>query len=104
MKPQHTPPPWQMEIDTELVYVLGKSKSGETEVICEAGSIGNQDLQAQANAALIVRAVNCHDDLIKTVEALQTALYRQSGFVTQIKDEKLVSDSIQLLKRAKGEV
>lgn len=68
-KPQHTPTPWYSEVDTELVYILG-TVNGKEEVICEAGSIGNEDLQAQANAAHIVKCVNLHDELVDAVEHL----------------------------------
>jgi hypothetical protein len=63
MSTTHTPIPW---------YATGKhvqsAAINEDNYVCEAE--GNSEEQANANAALIVRAVNSHDELLAALTDL----------------------------------
>lgn len=65
MKTQHTPTPWTLDQRGNIVTVKRSDiePSNAETVIC--------DMMSFENAAFIVKAVNCHDEL---VEAAQLAL------------------------------
>ena len=72
-------PAWKSEINCDILKV--SSKTGFTQEIVEA------------NAELIVRAVNCHDELIAALESAKSIIIGEFGSCNEF-DE--------LLKRAKG--
>lgn len=67
----HTPTPWDAIIDNKIVYVQSPLYD-----ICDLyhrnnkGEIYTKD-NAEANAALIVKAVNNHDKLVKALEKIR---------------------------------
>lgn len=56
-EPRHTPLPWSCESDKDTIYSL---KAGAS----VAQPFGESTEERAANAALIVRAVNCHQELV----------------------------------------
>jgi len=74
---EHTPTPWAVSDDTVIHYdgddedVLGDFQACEVESIVEA-CCGHVDYKEtdKANAALIVKCVNEHDDLMALANAL----------------------------------
>jgi len=86
---EHTPTPWradmgefppQMKLEPYLRSYVGPD--GETiRVKGFALSGGNVEMdEARANSEFIVKAVNCHDDLVAALRASKAALELQ-GFV-----------------------
>lgn len=77
-RPAHTALPWAVWDANRGLILGGRDKHGdETMVACVRGASPHtpQDgayvpkrPEAEANAALIVRAVNCHDELVKALE------------------------------------
>lgn len=69
-RPAHTALPWTVERygdgDSLVIH------SDEVHRVCFMATPGKLGSQAviEANAALIVRAVNCHDELVKALEAI----------------------------------
>jgi hypothetical protein len=59
----HTPTPWNVRTDANEFALIGK---GPTYI----GFIEKDRHEAEANAAFIVRAVNCHDELVAMVDEL----------------------------------
>jgi hypothetical protein len=92
-KTQPTPRPWKLaqgdyaatdKTENETIFVTGAEYSYKSE-------------KDRANAALIVRAVNCHDELVAALDSLL------NGQIGQISSDNIIKlDS--LLKRAKGEL
>ncbi len=82
---EHTPTPWHLEKQDpcdmgtaigEPIAVIGGEATGEgVEFVlgrcCDFGPHGNE--QTEANARLIHRAVNAHDDLLGACKAALTA-------------------------------
>lgn len=64
---QHTPLPWKQHTGNGKTYA--NVRGADDRWVADCGS--RSDDIAQANAAFIVRACNCHDDLLA---ALQNAL------------------------------
>ena len=75
METQATPRPWhiaQLKHDQELgdiAYIYGPApKSMPSPQVCTSIATGRDRAGAEANAALIVAAVNQHDALVETLE------------------------------------
>lgn len=62
-RPAHTATPWVAEPGAKRGAWI-KGATGEWSAL----ACGDTDESAAANAALIVRAVNCHDELVKALE------------------------------------
>lgn len=63
MSAQHTPTPWSAEVGGGRGSWI-KGYTGEWTAL----SCGDTDASAEANARFIVRAVNCHDELLAALE------------------------------------
>ncbi len=97
--------PWKLGDITQVTDI--EDSSGE--LVCSVESAKNIH-EESANAELIVRAVNCHDELIKRFESL---IEDQENYLRRITDQddgdyytkksELEKDR-KLLKRAKGEL
>lgn len=63
----HTPTPWKVFRSNKGTYIgIGESEGGG---VCDAGfGVWRSGKERDANAELIVRAVNAHDDLVKALE------------------------------------
>ena len=75
--PKHTPTPWEsnnnlLKTDALIEIFSDKDEMGE-KPIADVYSYENFD-EAEANAAFIVRACNCHDELVKTIKVLSESL------------------------------
>lgn len=64
---KHTPLPWE----------IGESFSGRP-LVCHDGS-PLAEVPRLADAQLIVRAVNCHEDFLAACKAAQSLLYKLGG-------------------------
>ena len=105
MKTITSPTPWTKDKDFPIII----DKNSNAIIDCRNLSEPKFDEINEANAALIVRAVNCHDELIKRFESL---LEDQENYLRRITDQddgdyytkksELEKDR-KLLKRAKGE-
>lgn len=83
---KHTPTPWEVNGDT---YVTVNSL-----IIAHCKQHGNTTLEdAEANAAHIVKAVNCHDDLVEALDMVAKA-------IDQFGDAKLTFSQIQNITAA----
>lgn len=78
MAAKHTPTPWAVEdpLGPEILSIVaGGPQVYDWVHIAQISATGDRDegdapiSQAKANAALIVRAVNAHDDLVEAVRA-----------------------------------
>jgi len=61
MKTEHTPTPWKLWDGTK---VYGHEHDGSDVSIVDSSSSFLSPETSQANAAFIVRAVNCHEELV----------------------------------------
>lgn len=77
---KHTPTPWKITVQQDVLLYIEKTK-------------GNK--QATANAALIVRAVNCQEELI---EMLEKVTNQQGHNIPVVQFNRIVD----LIARAKG--
>jgi len=81
MKPKHTPTPWRVldfrpSID-QLVIACGEDVSANTPVICRIkNEVKNSKIDCfdEANAALIVKAVNNHHEAIELLQDIANHL------------------------------
>lgn len=71
--------------------------SNSPDTLATTGFFGRTDQETEANAELIVRAVNCHDELVKAVDLLFYC-YNEGAKLTN------PSEIEELLKRCKGEM
>ncbi len=55
---EHTPTPWTLRKDRPMAFFRGTEKVGDT------AGMSFSDMEAERNAAFIVRAVNSHDELL----------------------------------------
>lgn len=96
MTTKHTPTPWEVNPRHKLiVQVIDDEEYGRT--IAECGYGSSLDADHEANAAFIVKAVNCHDDL---VSALQNLIDRD---LIKDKDGDHMQEILDILNKAKGE-
>lgn len=92
-----TPRPWH--IDKDFPIITDNKGSGIAD--CNYCAAKSDEINC-ANAELIVRAVNCHDELVKVLYEAKQELLRRTNIDT---DDWLFIDNIEnLLKRAKSEV
>jgi len=68
---QHTPTPWKVNRD-EIDYV--EIITNENPFFTVAKVTGGDMREARANAAFIVKAVNCHEELIKALNEVDDLL------------------------------
>lgn len=83
---KHTPAPWE-ETSRDIISYIG----GESIYIARAFSNGEPQLgwtnpgcssiEAKANARFIVKAVNCHDELLAFAELVAAGHLTRQGFV-----------------------
>lgn len=84
-RPAHTALPWTEHYDDNgFYYVVGEDMPSP--YIVATGGEGDTN---KANAALIVRAVNCHDDLVKALEECSILL----GGLPAAKNNQRVTDA-----------
>ena len=69
----HTPTPWKA-LDQYIMDDNGAVPIASGHIEWATGTHGTHHDTAKANAAFIVRAVNAHDDLVSTSNALITGL------------------------------
>jgi hypothetical protein len=81
---KHTPTPWRVDPEQDIDI---QSADGKTEIaitLCDQlanvsmrfrGSMPSKS-KAKANTALIVRAVNCHDDMLAALQLAEDVLSR----------------------------
>lgn len=82
-KQAHTPAPWTIENDIEIF-------AGDRIAICEG-------VGSDINAAFIIKAVNCHNELLKTLEFASKALW--SNDAVKLEADKRIK---QIIKAAVG--
>lgn len=70
MEAKHTPTPWTLKTEDVENPAIHSASTGKIAVWCE-GSDPNEDA---GNAALIIRAVNAHDDLVAALKRAENAL------------------------------
>lgn len=76
-KAAHTPGPWHVGPLDENLNVEVRNKEY---VVALATDFGHgRELETLANAALIVRAVNCHEELLEALEDAQETLVQMTG-------------------------
>ena len=71
---KHTPTPWH--VDGECIY--GTTQRGDYVRIADttvADGDNLPDKEADANASFIVRAVNCHDEMLKALKAVELGVF-----------------------------
>lgn len=93
---QATPRPWKLEGDKMSVSNI----NNEGVCDCYFGVPANTYVEGkyEANARLIVKAVNCHDELVEALEiALGYAEIQNSEYDGQ---DKSISKDIELIKQA----
>lgn len=103
MKTPHTPTPWFISArESGEVYIATENPEvGLT--VATAHDVGDEDGAevAEANAALIVRAVNCHENLLET---LKNASANLAGFVSSNPAIAVVMKDIrEAIVRAEGQ-
>ncbi len=71
---KHTPTPWKVAETAPLVMDRGMFircvNEGHDHGAIACVNLGSRSEEVQANARLIVKAVNCHDDLIEALTGL----------------------------------
>lgn len=126
MKTAHTPTPWNLSANGNINYadriiVHGTHINGHdirNPAYANPKQLLAQDDGGEANAAFIVKAVNCHDGLVRALEdALEAVEYQLKSLVSEHRmypngdiqqgdideaDELLIKVNVALAK-AKGE-
>lgn len=96
--PDHSPLPWS---------VFVRPYDGSTMILSpEAGLFvanvtDHGEMPAEANAALIVRAVNCHADLLAALKALRSWCIPGMDWTDEI-GRQLLADADEAIAKAKG--
>lgn len=68
---KHTPTPWHSSVNMEVdIYACG------FRIACMKGG---EIVRDKANAAYIVRAVNCHEELLELAKSLHSHLGKSNG-------------------------
>jgi len=88
---KHTPTPWHVTVNRAQDLVC----AGD-EVVADCASGDLPDI-TKANAEFIVRAVNCHDELVSAC----TFAYRRA-LQTQDQDSELINKLFSALAKAEG--
>jgi hypothetical protein len=112
VKPSHTPTPWKMrqEIRT-MPKRLVEDKKGITDFYIDGEPmmglpvkklVAQCELLNEANAAFIVRAVNCHEELLAAAKGARNVL---AALVTgDLKNIRADSVALQMLRKAISQV
>ena len=106
MKTQATPRPWSFNKVENYI----ESQNGGLVASVRTGGLDpleNYDMKIRANAELIVRAVNCHDELVEIVENKIKFITQGGAFDESClgaSQKKYLKKLRNLLKHAKGEV
>lgn len=77
-KAQHTPTPWKVFIEDYSVVIMSK----EGDHVCDCNSSYEEDGENKANAELIVKAVNCHDELLAAFKEILELMPMRAGKVS----------------------
>jgi len=112
----HTPLPWVIEDDDWVISIFGTAKNGDDWTICDMGlpvdlagmnidNLSQRILDERADAALIVRAVNSHDDLLTlahqyasdlrhppSAESVERRLERIAAMTQKARSFRLIQD------------
>ena len=88
---KHTPTPWFVERDC--------IHNNEVEILMLDGIVGKNSRpeEYKANAEFILRAVNCHDDLVKALDGLYSSI--KAG---KLNLNQALADTRAALAKAKG--
>lgn len=76
-----TPRPWRLDEDFDE-HIIGANNEGVADCCVVLPKIGPRHAENEANAALIVRAVNAHDDLVAALNdaPILSKYHGQHGF------------------------
>lgn len=105
MKSAHTPTPWKHSYNGSYWEIRPVNQDLET---LRIGDVCASDPQypdsgiQEANAALIVKAVNAHEDLVKALEAVYSD-WKAIADAEQYRDKNIDALVLAALKTAKGE-
>lgn len=94
-----TPRPWKL--DVEEFKNIRIASGGYIKVNLPLYVNKQVDEETKANAELIVRAVNCHDELVKYLEEF---ICDTQSKIKVVYEDSYVKGLKDLLQRAKGEV
>lgn len=89
---KHSPIPWHIGLKPGP-YVYGSS--GEEIADCRGIVLEDEDIgtpENKANAAFIVKAVNCHEELLATLKELNTINLTLLGYYGNLIDLRVVGD------------
>ncbi len=100
----YTPTPWRIE---PAEHGNSFIKSGNA-VVCETYTYLGDEQFERNNAAFIVRAVNCHDELVSAIEATRALVSEcaKHGFAGYAPLTELFTNNARLtsaLRQARGE-
>ena len=113
---KHTPTPWKYRTEgkphnSHYAFEITMEKKNHVIAVIDRETPTNPE--DEANAAFIVKAVNCHDDLVKSLEEcldeLTTFLYDHAkantpeAAQTEIESNPLVIQCRAILNKVKGE-
>lgn len=78
-KSNHTPTPWHVIEGNKSIYICNPKGTPIAELNLYIGDSGfiTKDKNGIANADFIVRAVNCHDELVDVLNLLNKEVYLQ---------------------------
>lgn len=92
MTAQHTPTPWEIiERNEYLIIIDGVQSKRNQKIRLAVCDLPACHIAAEANAAFIVKAVNCHDELVLALDIAQEFL---TGRAKEI--------ALEALARARG--
>lgn len=96
MKKEHSPTPWRVDDDTHIQDSIGEYILSETERPDERG-----ETYTAEDAAFIVKAVNCHDELVEAVEeCVRAEEYRRKKMLDNAPASDYSDARIKRLKAA----
>lgn len=118
---KHTPGPWgiiaiapKAATAGHTAYIIGRRESNieksmtglanalsDDNAVCIVAEVGNGI--GDANAALIIKAVNCHDDLVGALQAVVDADNCKAGMGTVYEMSRAISEVNAALAKAKGD-
>lgn len=106
---EHTPTPWATEYRKGQNSFYGQdiyeAATGETIATAAWYPVALSDTHTttnrEANAAFIVKAVNCHDDLVAALEEARSAVeYAYRGTDSGTPDERKFSHTAEVIRAA----
>lgn len=101
----HTPTPWELYDEGKSAVGHQFAIVGNKERIATVHGLENELPKTQANAAFIVRAVNCHDELVETIKLLKRCCKEALSDKWDRSDdgfESMIEDCDRALAKAKG--